>query len=85
MLKNGVSARGKKEARSSAAGQLGERHLSKLMSPHPLNWHGSYQVRQWTVVEGTVDNVKNGVSARGELTKDVSLFGRKAARRTAPH
>ena len=75
---------GKKEALFSAAGQLGERNPSKLMSSHSLSWHGSYQVRQWPVAEGPVDNVKNGVSARGELTKDVSLFGRKAARRTAP-
>ena len=74
----------RREARSSAAGQLGERHPSKFASPHSLNWLGSYQVRQWPVVEGPVDNVKNGESARGKLTKDISLFGRKGARRTAP-
>ena len=31
-------------------------------------------------MEGLVDNVKNSVLARGELTTDVSLFGRKEAR-----
>ena len=36
----------KKEARSSAARQLGGRHPSKLASPHSLNWHGAHQVRQ---------------------------------------
>ena len=29
-----------------AAAQLGERHPSKLMFPHSLNWHGMYQVCQ---------------------------------------
>ena len=36
----------RREARSSAAGQLDERHPSKLAYPHSLNWHGAYQVRQ---------------------------------------
>ena len=31
----------KKEARSSAAGQLGERHPAKNMAPQSLNWHGA--------------------------------------------
>ena len=44
----------KKEVLSSAAGQLGEWHPSKLTSPHSLNWHGVYQVRQWPVVEGSI-------------------------------
>ena len=64
-------ARGKKEALSLAAGQLGERHPSKLAFTHSLNWHGSYQVRQWPVVEGPVDNVKNGVSARSSVARQL--------------
>ena len=46
VVKNGVLAHGKKEARTLAAGQLGEQHPSKLMSPHSLNWHGAYQICQ---------------------------------------
>ena len=42
VVKNGVSARGK---RGSALWQLGEWHPSKLASLHFLNWHGAYQVR----------------------------------------
>ena len=55
----------KKEARSSAAGQLGGWHSSKLASPHSLNWHGAHHVRQRSVLEGPVANCKNGLSSRG--------------------
>ena len=64
----------------SAAGQLGERHSSKLMSPHFLNCHGWYQVRQCPVAERPVDTFEHGVSACGELMKDILLFGHKAAK-----
>ena len=46
VVKNGVSASRKMEARLLPAGQLGDRHPSKLASPHSLNWHGAHQVRQ---------------------------------------
>ena len=32
---------GKKEALSSASGQLGERHSTKNMAPEFINWHGA--------------------------------------------